>query len=70
VFSTIGIELAETYASHDLTPEKYNNKTVLIVGGGNSAFETANHLSGNAAIVHVTFKKRMKFAWNSHYVGK
>lgn len=43
---------------------------VLIVGGGNSAFETADYLSGKAGIVHVAFNRRIQFAWDTHYVGE
>lgn len=43
---------------------------VLIIGGGNSAFETAHNISDSAAIVHIAFNKRIKFAWNTHFVGK
>jgi len=48
----------------------YKNKMMLIIGGGNSAFETANHFAGSAGIVHVAFNKRIQFAWNTHHVGK
>lgn len=65
-----GMNLTETYGTHDLDQSKYENKMILIMGGGNSAFETAHHFSNSAAIVHVTFNKRIKFAWNTHFVGK
>ena len=34
-----GIELADTYAKHDLDQNKYANRRVCVVGGGNSGFE-------------------------------
>ena len=43
---------------------------MLIIGGGNSAFEIGDYLSGTAAIVKIAFGKRIQFAWNTHYVGK
>ncbi|KAF6031393.1 hypothetical protein EB796_010308 [Bugula neritina] len=64
-----GIELADTYSKHDMDKDLYKNKMMLIIGGGNSAFETANHFSGSAGIVHVAFNKRIQFAWNTHHVG-
>ncbi|XP_067937760.1 FAD-dependent oxidoreductase domain-containing protein 2-like [Watersipora subatra] len=64
-----GLELASTYGQYDMNKEQYKNKMVLVVGGGNSAFETANYLSDTAAIVHVAFNKRIQFAWNTHAVG-
>lgn len=42
---------------------------VLIIGGGNSAFESADYLSDTAAIVQVAFNRRIQFAWDTHYVG-
>ena len=66
-----GIELAEGYEDHD--PEdlaKYTNKRVVILGRGNSAFETANHLAGHAAIIFIMIGNRLiRHAWNSHFVG-
>ena len=62
--------MADTYSKHSLDKEIYKNKMVLIVGGGNSAFEIGDHLSGAAAIVHIAFNKRIQFAWDTHYVGK
>ena len=43
---------------------------MLIIGGGNSALEIGDYLSGTAAIVKIAFGKRIQFAWNTHYVGK
>ncbi len=64
-----GIELCETYTHHSLTPEDYINKRVMIVGKGNSAFETADHLSETAAVIHICSPESIEFAWQSHYVG-
>lgn len=52
---------------HDLV--KYTNKTILIIGQGNSAFETADHLLDTAAVIHVAGRGPLKFAWQTHYVG-
>ena len=66
----VGLELADTQSKHSIDQELYNNKFVLIIGGGNSAFEIGDYLSGTAAIVKIAFGKRIQFAWNTHYVGK
>ncbi|XP_070551815.1 FAD-dependent oxidoreductase domain-containing protein 2-like [Ptychodera flava] len=64
-----GIELADTYATHDINPEKYEGKLVLIIGRGNSAFEVANHLAPHAALIHIFGGRAIKHAWNTHFVG-
>jgi thioredoxin reductase len=66
-----GIELAEGYEDHDPTNvERYKNKRVVILGRGNSAFETADHLAGHAAIIFIMIGNRLiRHAWNTHFVG-
>lgn len=64
-----GIELATPYGEHTTDREHYRNKRVGILGQGNSAFETAEHLSGVAAYVHVLGKEPIKWAWNTHFPG-
>ncbi len=64
-----GVELCDTYANHSIDPEKYANKRILVVGKGNSAFETAEHLTEVAAVIHVCSPHSIRFAWQSHYVG-
>ena len=64
-----GAELCETYASHDIDPETYAGKRVLVVGKGNSAFETADHLTETAALIHVVSPHSVVMAWQTHYVG-
>jgi len=64
-----GIELCENYSDHDLDLTKYENKNVCIIGGGNSAFETANHLAETAANIHFVLRSPLKFAWDTHFVG-
>ena len=61
--------MVDTYSKHSLDKQQYKNKMILIIGGGNSAFEVGDHLSGAAAIVHIAFNKRIQFAWDTHYVG-
>ena len=64
-----GIELAKQYSEHSINQEEYENKKVSIIGGGNSAFETADHLSGHAAIVHMHADQGFKLAWDTHFPG-
>jgi thioredoxin reductase len=64
-----GIELARSYADHTLDARAYRNRKVAIIGRGNSAFEVANHLAPEAAIVHLLVAKPVRLAWATHYPG-
>lgn len=64
-----GIELAEPYDKMSLNPEDFTNQRVLIIGKGNSAFETADHLISHAATIHMVSPNLLKFAWKTHFVG-
>ncbi len=64
-----GAELCSSYGNHSTDLQQYVNKRVLVVGKGNSAFETANHLNDVAAAIHVCSPHSIRFAWQSHYVG-
>jgi thioredoxin reductase/uncharacterized protein with PQ loop repeat len=64
-----GIELTMGYEDQTLDVEMFRNKRVGIIGQGNSAFETADYLSGVAAFVHVLVKHPVRFAWETHFVG-
>ncbi len=64
-----GFELAANYTEFDPNPELYENKRVLILGKGNSAFETADSLLEHAASIHVMSPNPIKFAWQTHFVG-
>ena len=64
-----GIELAENYASADLTAGRFANRKVLIIGKGNSGFETADALIPFAAQIHVVSPSSLRMAWNTHHVG-
>ncbi|WP_399882160.1 NAD(P)-binding domain-containing protein [Streptomyces sp. BBFR51] len=67
--SVPGVELAERYDTIDTDPESYTDQRVLILGRGNSAFETAENLMETAAVIHVVGSGSLKMAWRSHYVG-
>ncbi len=64
-----GIELATGYEEQEMDLEVYKNKRVGILGGGNSAFETADYLSGVAAYVHILAHSPVKMAWDTHFAG-
>lgn len=64
-----GAELAEVYTDVSVDPREFVNQRVLIVGKGNSAFETADNLIESAAIIHLASPHSVQFAWKTHYVG-
>ncbi|XP_070546725.1 FAD-dependent oxidoreductase domain-containing protein 2-like isoform X2 [Ptychodera flava] len=64
-----GIELADTYSEHSINKDEYTGKSVAIIGGGNSAFEVANHLAANASVITLLGGRQVRFAWDSHFVG-
>ncbi|MFG3252520.1 FAD-dependent oxidoreductase [Streptomyces sp. NPDC048172] len=64
-----GIELAERYDTFDTDPESFTGQRVLIIGRGNSAFETADSLMETAAVIHVVGSGSLRLAWQTHYVG-
>ncbi len=64
-----GIELAERYETVSVDPDQFRNQRVLIIGKGNSGFETANNLIVTAAVIHVASPDYITFAWRSHHVG-
>ncbi|MDG9725309.1 NAD(P)-binding domain-containing protein [Streptomyces sp. DH41] len=64
-----GAELAERYDTIDTDPAAYTDQRVLIIGRGNSAFETAENLMENAAVIHVVGSGSLRMAWRTHYVG-
>ena len=55
----------------DLSEDKsmFVNKKVGIIGGGNSAFETANYLTDVTSTIQLIVKGPIKFAWQTHYAG-
>lgn len=64
-----GIELAENYVDMPLDPAGFVNQRVLILGKGNSAFETADALMEAAAVIHLASPEPVKLAWQTHFVG-
>ncbi|MCM3266639.1 NAD(P)-binding domain-containing protein [Streptomyces thermoviolaceus] len=64
-----GIEHTEQYADFDTDPASFTNQRVLVLGKGNSAFETADSLMEKAAVIHVAGPHSVKMAWTTHFVG-
>ncbi|HSK77682.1 MAG TPA: NAD(P)-binding domain-containing protein [Thermoanaerobaculia bacterium] len=64
-----GIELAENYVDVSVDPEDFIGQRVLILGKGNSAFETADALVPTTALIHVASPNPVQLAWKTHYVG-
>lgn len=65
----IGSDLIEGYESMSTNADDYRNQAVLILGKGNSAFETAQNLLGKASVVHMLSANTVRLAWQTHYVG-
>jgi thioredoxin reductase len=64
-----GIELTDRYTDVSVNPEDFTDQRVLIIGKGNSAFETADNLVEHAAVIHVLGPHSVKFAWRTHFIG-
>jgi thioredoxin reductase len=64
-----GIELADGYEDVSTDPDDFTNQRVLIIGKGNSAFETADNLVETAAVIHLAGPHSIRMSWQSHYVG-
>lgn len=64
-----GIELTENYVHVSVDPADFINQRVLIIGKGNSGFETADNLIETAALIHVASPESLKLAWRTHFVG-
>ncbi|MDQ7904043.1 NAD(P)-binding domain-containing protein [Phytohabitans sp. ZYX-F-186] len=64
-----GVETAERYGDVPVDPAGFTDQRVLIVGKGNSAFETADNLTETAAVIHVAGPRSIRFAWRTHFIG-
>jgi thioredoxin reductase len=64
-----GIEFAEIYTSVSVDPDEFKNQRVLIIGKGNSGFETAENLVETAIVLHLVSPHPIRMAWQSHFVG-
>ncbi|WP_307848564.1 NAD(P)-binding domain-containing protein [Microbispora oryzae] len=64
-----GIETAEGYDTFSTDPAGFTGMRVLVIGKGNSAFETADSLVETAAVIHVAGPHSVRLAWRTHFVG-
>ncbi|XP_017658248.1 FAD-dependent oxidoreductase domain-containing protein 2 isoform X2 [Nannospalax galili] len=64
-----GSEHLEGYESVSVDPEDFVGQNVLILGRGNSAFETAENILGVTNFVHMLSRSRVRLSWATHYVG-
>ncbi|WP_240197551.1 NAD(P)-binding domain-containing protein [Nonomuraea lactucae] len=64
-----GVETADLYGTAPTDPSVYTGQRVLVIGKGNSAFETADNLVETAAVIHVAGPNSLRMAWRTHYVG-
>ncbi|MBV1854206.1 NAD(P)-binding domain-containing protein [Catellatospora tritici] len=64
-----GIEHVTGYESMETDPAHYANQRVLILGKGNSAFETASSMLGHAAMIHLASPRPLRLSWNTKHPG-
>jgi thioredoxin reductase len=64
-----GIEATERYDDVSVDPDDFTGQRVLIIGKGNSAFETADNIIERAAVIHLIGPNSLKFAWKTHFIG-
>lgn len=64
-----GIEHAEAYTDVSVDPSDFTNQRVLILGKGNSAFETADNLMNTASRIYVCSPTPITLSWKSKFVG-
>ncbi|GAA2050176.1 NAD(P)-binding domain-containing protein [Catenulispora yoronensis] len=64
-----GIEHATGYEDMDVDPAAYTDQRVLVIGKGNSAFETAHAMLGHAAMVHLASRRPLRLTWTSKHPG-
>ncbi|KAM8952479.1 FAD-dependent oxidoreductase domain-containing protein 2 [Pelodytes ibericus] len=64
-----GSEYAEGYESISIDPYNFTGQSVLILGRGNSAFETAENILGQTNFIHMLGRSRVRLSWATHYVG-
>jgi len=64
-----GVEHAESYGDMSTDPAEFRGQRVLIIGKGNSAFETAYNLIETAAALHLVSPSPVRMAWKTRFVG-
>jgi thioredoxin reductase len=64
-----GVEHAIGYEDVATDPAAFAGQRVLIIGKGNSAFETAHAIFGHAAMVHLASRRPLRLSWNTKHPG-
>jgi thioredoxin reductase len=64
-----GIDHAVGYEEMKTDPQSYADQRVLIIGKGNSAFETASSMLGQASMIHLASRQPLRLAWNTKHPG-
>jgi thioredoxin reductase len=64
-----GLELCENYTTVSVDPERFRDRRVLIVGKGNSAFETADNLIATTRKIRIGGPSTIRLAWGTRFVG-
>ncbi|MEU3734740.1 MULTISPECIES: NAD(P)-binding domain-containing protein [unclassified Streptomyces] len=64
-----GIEHAEQYADVSSDPADFTGQRVLVVGKGNSGFETAENIFQHTASTHMLSPSPVRLAWTTHHVS-
>ncbi|MEO3819799.1 FAD-dependent oxidoreductase [Plantactinospora sp. B24E8] len=64
-----GVGHAERYTEMSVDPRDFLDQRVLVIGKGNSAFETADNLMETTTLIHVAGPGSVRMAWRTHYVG-
>ncbi len=57
------------YHKMSVDDDFYKNKTVAIVGAGQTAFECAKAIYGKTATTMMLYRNPPSLSWNTHYVG-
>ncbi|XP_073429113.1 FAD-dependent oxidoreductase domain-containing protein 2 isoform X5 [Dendrobates tinctorius] len=64
-----GEEYAEGYETVSIDPSNFTGQSVLILGRGNSAFETALNILSSTNFIHMIGRSRVRLSLSTHYVG-
>lgn len=64
-----GIELCTNYKDVSVSPDFFENKRILVVGKGNSAFEIADIALENCSLLHIASPNPITLAWKSRHPG-
>lgn len=64
-----GSQHVEGYENVSVDPTDFVGQSVLILGRGNAALETADNIIGVTNFIHAVSRSRLRLAWATHYVG-